>query len=122
MATVETKDDYSHMRKTITVGPAYAEVSVPFAMLVRNLIPWFVTRQVFTGAGKVGSENGAEAVDFQISQRADFFEEEVGLETTLKRPIINTRDEPHADPALWRRLHVIVGDANPIRAIDDVLL
>src|SRR6266508_3793842 len=46
------------------------------------------------------------------SQRADFFEEEVGLETTLKRPIVNTRDEPHADPQKYRRLHVIVGDAN----------
>ena len=86
--------------------------NVPFAMLVRNLIPWFVTRQVFTGAGKVGAENGADAVDYQISQRADFFEEEVGLETTLKRPIVNTRDEPHADPQKYRRLHVIVGDAN----------
>ncbi len=86
--------------------------NVPFALLVRNLIPWFVTRQVFTGAGKVGSENGADAVDYQISQRADFFEEEVGLETTLKRPIVNTRDEPHADPQKYRRLHVIVGDAN----------
>ncbi len=86
--------------------------NVPFAMLVRNLIPWFVTRQVFTGAGKVGSENGADRVDYQISQRADFFEEEVGLETTLKRPIVNTRDEPHADPQKYRRLHVIVGDAN----------
>ena len=49
---------------------------------------------------------------FQISQRADFFEEEVGLETTLKRPIVNTRDEPHCDPTKYRRLHVIVGDAN----------
>jgi proteasome accessory factor A len=86
--------------------------SVPFANLVRHLLPWFVTRQVFTGSGKVGSENGAAAVDFQISQRADFFEEEVGLETTLKRPIVNTRDEPHADPQLYRRLHVIAGDAN----------
>jgi proteasome accessory factor A len=86
--------------------------SVPFALLVRHLLPWFVTRQVFTGAGKVGSENGAGVVDFQISQRADFFEEEVGLETTLKRPIVNTRDEPHADPQLYRRLHVIAGDAN----------
>ena len=86
--------------------------NVPFAALVRNLIPWFVTRQVFTGAGKVGSENGADACDYQISQRSDFFEEEVGLETTLKRPIVNTRDEPHADPQKYRRLHVIVGDAN----------
>ena len=47
-----------------------------------------------------------------VSQRADYFEVEVGLETTLKRPIINTRDEPHADPEKYRRLHVIVGDAN----------
>ena len=80
--------------------------------LVRNLLPWFVTRQVFTGAGKVGTENGASPVDYQISARADFFEEEVGLETTLKRPLVNTRDEPHADPQKYRRLHVIVGDAN----------
>jgi proteasome accessory factor A len=85
---------------------------VPFASLVRYLLPWFVTRQVFTGAGKIGAENGAAPVDYQISQRADFFEEEVGLETTLKRPIVNTRDEPHADPQLYRRLHVIAGDAN----------
>ncbi len=84
----------------------------PFAALVRNLLPWFVTRQVFTGAGKVGAENGADPVDFQLSSRADFFEEEVGLETTLKRPLINTRDEPHADPQKYRRLHVIAGDAN----------
>jgi proteasome accessory factor A len=86
--------------------------ALPFATLVRHLLPWFVTRQVFTGAGKVGSENGAAPVDYQISSRADFFEEEVGLETTLKRPIVNTRDEPHADPQLYRRLHVIAGDAN----------
>ncbi len=85
---------------------------VPFVSLVRNLLPWFVTRQVFTGAGKVGTENGASPVDYQISARADFFEEEVGLETTLKRPLVNTRDEPHADPQKYRRLHVIVGDAN----------
>ncbi|MGH2750208.1 MAG: depupylase/deamidase Dop [Actinomycetota bacterium] len=85
---------------------------VPFPALVKNLIPFFVSRQVFTGAGKVGAENGAEEVGYQISQRADFFEVEVGLETTFKRPIINTRDEPHADPDIYRRLHVIVGDAN----------
>ena len=54
----------------------------------------------------------AARVDFQLSQRAEFFEEQVGLETTLKRPIVNTRDEPHADPHRYRRLHVIVGDAN----------
>jgi Pup amidohydrolase len=86
--------------------------AVPFSTLVRHLIPWFATRQIFAGAGKVGSEHGAAEARFQLSQRADFFEEEVGLETTLKRPIINTRDEPHADPQKYRRLHVIVGDAN----------
>jgi proteasome accessory factor A len=67
---------------------------------------------VFTGAGRVGRGQDGRREGFQLSSRADFFEVEVGLETTLKRPIINTRDEPHADPALWRRLHVIVGDAN----------
>src|SRR5213075_447527 len=66
-------------------------------------------------AGKVGSEAtgmSAEEVPFQLTQRADFFEVEVGLETTLKRPIINTRDEPHASADRFRRLHVIIGDAN----------
>lgn len=86
--------------------------SVPFSDLVRHLTGFFVSRQIVAGAGKVGSENGRPPADFQITQRADFFEEEVGLETTLKRPIINTRDEPHADPTRYRRLHVIIGDAN----------
>ena len=86
--------------------------TIPFGDIVRQLTAFFVTRQVFTGAGKVGSENGRPQADFQITQRADFFEEEVGLETTLKRPIINTRDEPHADASRYRRLHVIIGDAN----------
>jgi Pup amidohydrolase len=85
--------------------------SVPFGDIVRHMIPFLVTRQIFTGSGKVGSENDRPPVDFQVTQRADFFEEEVGLETTLKRPIVNTRDEPHADPSKYRRLHVIVGDA-----------
>jgi Pup amidohydrolase len=86
--------------------------STPFADIVRHLTPFFVSRQVVCGAGRVG--RGADGRDegFQISQRADFFEVEVGLETTLKRPIINTRDEPHADPDKYRRLHVIIGDAN----------
>jgi proteasome accessory factor A len=89
--------------------------ATPFADIARDLTPFFVTRQVITGAGKVGLE--AQWDDrgrhlYQLSQRSDFFETEVGLETTLKRPIINTRDEPHADPEKYRRLHVIVGDAN----------
>jgi len=83
-----------------------------FGEIVKNLLPWFVTRQIFTGAGKVGSEHDREGIDFQISARSDFFEEEVGLETTIRRPIVNTRDEPHAMSSQYRRLHVIVGDAN----------
>ena len=88
---------------------------LPFGRLTRQITPHFVTRQVFAGAGKVGCElpgRAADEVPYQLSQRADFFEEEIGLETTLKRPIVNTRDEPHADPQKYRRLHVIVGDAN----------
>lgn len=76
------------------------------------LMPFFVTRQLFTGAGKVGSENSNDPIDFQITQRADFFETTIGANTTSNRPIVNTRDEPHADRDTWRRLHVIVGDAN----------
>lgn len=85
---------------------------VPFARIVQHLMPFFVTRQVYTGAGKVGAENGTDATHYQISQRADFLETEVGLETMHSRPIVNTRDEPHAEPERYRRLHVIVGDAN----------
>jgi proteasome accessory factor PafA2 len=88
---------------------------VPFGRIVAHITPHFVTRQVFCGAGKVGCEMsgvGIAEVPYQLSQRADFFEEEVGLETTLKRPIVNTRDEPHCDATKYRRLHVIVGDAN----------
>jgi proteasome accessory factor A len=84
----------------------------PFTRIVQHLMPFLVTRQIFTGAGKVGSENNLDYTEYQISQRADFLETEVGLETMHSRPIINTRDEPHADPERYRRLHVIVGDAN----------
>ena len=83
--------------------------AVPFPRIVRDITPHFVSRQIYTGAGLLG---GNDEIPYQISQRADFFEVEVGLETTLKRPIVNTRDEPHADPEKYRRLHVIIGDAN----------
>jgi len=90
--------------------------AVPFGRIVTAATTHFVTRQVFTGAGKVGAEASGAAISadvaYQLSQRADFFEAEVGLETTLKRPIVNTRDEPHADAQRYRRLHVIAGDAN----------
>jgi proteasome accessory factor A len=85
--------------------------SVPFPSLVTNLIPFFVSRVIYTGAGRIGNEFGLDDTPFQLTQRADFFEVEVGLETTLKRPLINTRDEPHSDPEKYRRLHVINGDA-----------
>ncbi|GAA2943238.1 MULTISPECIES: depupylase/deamidase Dop [Streptomycetaceae] len=84
----------------------------PFSDIVRHLTPFFVSRQVVTGAGRVGIGQDGREHGFQISQRADYFEVEVGLETTLKRPIINTRDEPHSDAEKYRRLHVIIGDAN----------
>ncbi|GAA1803949.1 depupylase/deamidase Dop [Nesterenkonia flava] len=86
--------------------------SVPFDALVAGLLPFFVTRQIICGAGRVGIGQQAQTAGFQISQRADFFEEQVGLETTVRRPIINTRDEPHAHHDAWRRLHVIIGDSN----------
>jgi proteasome accessory factor A len=86
--------------------------AVPFTDLASRLTPFLVTRQVFTGAGRVGIGQRGEEAGYQLSQRADYIEAEVGLETTLRRPIVNTRDEPHADPDRWRRLHVIIGDAN----------
>ncbi|WP_346770725.1 depupylase/deamidase Dop [Cellulomonas sp. RIT-PI-Y] len=86
--------------------------AVPFGDLASWITPFLVSRQVFTGSGRVGLGQRGERPGYQLSQRADYVEAEIGLETTLRRPIVNTRDEPHADPALWRRLHVIVGDAN----------
>ena len=83
-----------------------------FDAIIAGLTPFFVTRQVFTGSGRVGLGQKGQEPGFQISQRADYIETEVSLETTLNRGIINTRDEPHADADEWRRLHVIIGDAN----------
>ena len=86
--------------------------NTPFGQIVEQFMPFLVTRQIFGGAGKVGEENGTEPCTYQISQRADFFEAEVGLDTMVKRPLINTRDEPHANRERYRRLHVILGDSN----------
>jgi Pup amidohydrolase len=86
--------------------------NTPFRLIVEQFTPFIVSRQIFCGAGKVGAENNTEPATYQISQRADFFETEVGLDTMVKRPLINTRDEPHASREKYRRLHVIVGDAN----------
>ena len=85
--------------------------TVPFDRLAQQLIPFLVARPVIAGSGRVGIGQASERAGFQLSQRADYLEAEIGLETTLRRPIVNTRDEPHATPHVHRRLHVIVGDA-----------
>jgi proteasome accessory factor PafA2 len=84
----------------------------PFNSIIVGLSPFFASRQVISGAGRVGIGQSGDTPGFQLSQRSDYIEVEVGLETTLKRGIINTRDEPHADADKYRRLHVIIGDAN----------
>lgn len=106
-----------HKNNTDGKGAAYGthenylvDRSIPFGLLTRHLLAMFVSRVALVGAGRVGSEDDP-ALPFQLSQRADFFEVEVGLETTFRRPLMNTRDEPHADPDRFRRLHVINGDA-----------
>lgn len=87
--------------------------SLGFDRVFSACLPMLVVRQLVTGAGKVGAESGAW-VDFQMSQRADFLVEVTNAETLFRRPIFNTRDEPHGPPDEWMRLHVICGDANRI--------
>jgi len=86
--------------------------SIPFQTLADFMIPFLVTRQVYCGSGKVHRRGSDPERPFQIAQRSDLIEKRIGLETMDRRPIINTRDEPHADRDRYRRLHVIVGDAN----------
>lgn len=86
--------------------------ATPFASIVAGLTPFFVVRQIVCGAGRVGLGQRSQRPGYQIASRSDFFEAEVGLETTFHRPIVNTRDEPHSAPGRYRRLHVILGDAN----------
>ncbi len=88
---------------------------VPWERIVAGMIPFLVSRQLFAGSGKIGVEVESgkdEAGVFQISQRADFFSELVSIDTMNRRPLVNTRDEPHADPRKYRRFHVIIGDSN----------
>nr|VDG63657.1 Pup deamidase/depupylase [Streptococcus thermophilus] len=99
-ASFGSHENYQYSRQT------------PFEAIAEGLIPFFVTRHVFAGAGRMGLGEAGEQDGFQISQRADYFFQEVSLETTLNRGIINTRDEPHADATQFGRLHVIIGDAN----------
>ena len=91
--------------------------SLPFDQLLEGILPFFTTRQIFAGAGKVGTEHAggttaSDALPFQLSQRADFFSTIASVDTLYNRPIVNTRDEPHADARRYRRFHVICGDAN----------
>lgn len=88
---------------------------VPWDQIVGGVLPFLITRQIFAGAGKLGIESESAAGQpgvFQISQRADFFSVLVSIDTMNKRPLVNTRDEPHANADKYRRFHVIIGDSN----------
>src|SRR5882757_3412873 len=88
---------------------------VPWERLVRDVVPFLVTRQIYAGAGKMGVEGEDSAGQpgiYQIAQRSDFFSVLCSIDTMNRRPLVNTRDEPHADAEHYRRFHVIIGDAN----------
>src|SRR5216110_1334487 len=88
---------------------------VAWDRIVAGILPFLVTRQIFSGAGKMGIEGESSQGDpgiYQISQRADFFSVVVSIDTMNRRPLINTRDEPHVDASRYRRFHVILGDSN----------
>ncbi len=88
---------------------------IPWDRIVAGILPFLITRQIFAGAGKIGIEAEGAASQpgvYQISQRADFFSVLVSIDTMNRRPLVNTRDEPHADVNRYRRFHVILGDSN----------
>src|ERR1051325_2220666 len=99
----ETGDTRCRCRRTLT-----------WDALSQSVVAFFVTRQIFAGAGKYGWEEEDKFLQagFQISQRSDFFSELQSVDTMQRRPIINTRDEPHANNERYRRFHVIIGDSN----------
>ena len=110
------EDDFSTRRS----GVSYAThenylVSrrTPIEDLYAKVLPFLILRTAFTGAGKVGGQRMDSSINFQISQRAEYFGQPLGVDTTgYSRPIYNLRDRPYADPQRFRRLHVIPGDAN----------
>jgi proteasome accessory factor A len=110
-------DVYLFKNNTDSAGNSYGchenyllDRTTDFAQLASIFIPFLISRQIIVGAGKViQTPRGAS---YAVSQRADHIWEGVSSATTRSRPIINTRDEPHADADLYRRLHVIVGDSN----------
>jgi Pup amidohydrolase len=88
---------------------------VAWDRIVAGMLPFLITRQIFAGAGKMGIEAESAQSEpgvYQISQRADFFSVVVSIDTMNRRPLINTRDEPHVDASRYRRFHVILGDSN----------
>ena len=87
---------------------------VPWDLLTAVTLPFLVTRQVIGGAGRVGIGAQSRTPGFQVFARADYIEQEVSIYTTRERPIVNTRDEPHADASRWRRLHVITADSSTL--------
>ena len=87
---------------------------VPWDLLTAVTLPFLVTRQVIGGSGRVGIGAQSRTPGFQVFARADYIEQEVSIYTTRERPIVNTRDEPHADPGRWRRLHVITADSSTL--------
>ncbi len=110
-------DIYLFKNNTDSAGNSYGchenflvERSVDFPALAEGFIPFLISRQVIAGAGKVLQTPRGSL--YSLSQRADHIWEGISSATTRSRPIINTRDEPHADADLYRRLHVIVGDSN----------
>ncbi len=89
--------------------------NIAWDRIVAGILPFLITRQIFAGAGKMGVEAESASGDpgvYQISQRADFFSVVVSIDTMNRRPLVNTRDEPHADASRYRRFHVILGDSN----------
>lgn len=110
-------DIYIFKNNTDSLGNTYGchenylmRRDVDFWKVTEQLIPFFVTRQIYSGAGKVLKVSGKP--QYFISQRAQHIHEKTSSSTTSSRSIINTRDEPHADAEKYRRLHIIVGDSN----------
>jgi proteasome accessory factor A len=110
-------DIYLYRNNTDSAGNSYGchenyliRRHADFQRTIDTLIPYLVTRQVWSGAGKL--LNTARGTVYSLAQRAEHIWEGSSSATTRSRPIINTRDEPHADAELYRRLHVIAGDSN----------
>ncbi|HZR46586.1 MAG TPA: Pup--protein ligase [Candidatus Manganitrophaceae bacterium] len=110
-------DIYIFKNNTDSMGNTYGchenylmRRDLDFWKVTEQLIPFFVTRQIYTGSGKVLKVSGKS--HYFISQRAQHIHEKTSSSTTSSRSIINTRDEPHADAEKYRRLHIIVGDSN----------